>query len=287
MKFCPDHLLCVTEELIHLINGLDVSKANGPDGISVCMLKATADSIAPSLINLFNLSISNGQFPKTWKEARIAPIPKSTTKHSPSGYRPISLLSILSKLLEKHFHLLITDHLAEHHPLSEAQWGFQKGKSTLTALLSVTHDWLTHLDQNKDICCVFFDFQKAFDTVPHRILMERLKQLHLDAFIIAWLGSYLTARHQSVVVNGTTSQAIPVISGVSQGSFLGPLLFLIYIDTIPTLHLSEGTKLSLYADDILLYKIISSRDNYVHLQYDIDQVYGWSAANLMTFNASK
>ena len=117
--------------------------------------------------------------------------------------------------------------------------------------------------------------------------MERLKQLHLDPFIIAWLGSYLIAHHQSVVVNGTTSQAIPVISGVPQGSVLGPLLFLIYIDTIPTLHLSEGNKLSLYADDILLYKIISSTEDYVHLQYDIDQVYGWSAANLMTFNASK
>ena len=255
-EICPDHLLCVTEELVHLINGLDVSKANGPDGISVRMLKATADSIAPSLTNLFNLSISNGQFPKTWKEARIALIPKSTTKHSPSGYRPISLLSILSKLLEKHFHLLITDHLAGHYPFSEAQWGFQKGKFTLTALLSVTHDWLMHLDQNKDICCVFFDFQKVFDTVPHRRFMERLEQLHLDPFIIAWLGSYLTARHQSVVVNGTTSQAIPVISGVPQGSVLGPLLFLIYIDTIPILHLSEGTKLFLYADDILLYKII-------------------------------
>ena len=124
-EICPDHILCVTEELVHLINGLDVAKANGPDGISVRMLKATAESIAPSLTNLFNLSISNGQFPKTWKEARIAPIPKSTTKHSPSGYRPISLLSILSKLLEKHFHLLITDHLAGHHPLSE--WDSRKG----------------------------------------------------------------------------------------------------------------------------------------------------------------
>ena len=128
--------------------------------------------------------------------------------------------------------------------------GFQKGKSTLTALLSVTHDWLTHLDQNEDICCVFFDFQKAFNTVPHRRFMERLNQLHLDPFIIAWLGSYLTACHQSVVVNGKISQAIPVISGVPQGSVLGPLLFLIYIDTIPTLHFYEGTKLSLYADDI-------------------------------------
>ena len=199
---CPDHLFCTTQEIVQLIKGLDVSKANGPDGISARMLKATSESIAPSLTNLFNLSIAKGHFPKPWKAARVVPVPKSTTKHSPSGYRPISLLSVLSKLLEKHFHSLITDHLNEHHPLSDAQWGFQKGKSTLTALLSTTHDWLMQLDQNKEICCVFFDFQKAFDTVPHRRLMEKLKQLHLHPLIVSWLHSYLTKRQQSVVVNG-------------------------------------------------------------------------------------
>ena len=186
---CPDHLFCTTQEIVQLIKGLDVSKANGPDGISAHMLKATSESIAPSLTNLFNLSIAKGHFPKLWKAARVVPIPKSTTKHSPSGYRQISLLSILSKLLEKHFHSLITDHLSEHHPLSDAQWGFQK---TLTALLSTTHDWLTQLDQSKEICCVFFDFQKAFDTVSHRRLMEKLKQLHLHPLIVSWLHSYHT-----------------------------------------------------------------------------------------------
>ncbi len=162
----PDHLLCTTQEIEHLLKGLDVSKATGPDGISARMLKATSESVAPSLTSLFNLSITKGYFPELWKSARVVPIPKSTATYSPSGYRPISLVSILSKLLEKHFHFLIIDHLAEHHPLSDAQWGFQKGKPTLTALLSATHDWLIHLDQNKDIYCVFVDFQKAFDTVP-------------------------------------------------------------------------------------------------------------------------
>ena len=284
---CPDHLFCTTQEIVQLIKGLDLSKANGPDRISARMLKGTCESIAPSLTNLFNLSIAKGHFPKLWKEARVVPIPKSTTKHSPSGYRPISLLSILSKLLEKHFHSLITDHLNQHHPLSDAQWGFQKGKSTLTALLSATHDWLTQLDQNKEICCVFFDFQKAFDTVSHRRLMEKLKQLNLHPLIVNWLRSYLTKRQQSVVVNGTSSHPTHVISGVPQGSVLGPLLFLIYIDDISTLALSESSKLSLYADDMLLYKTISSTADYAELQQDIDLIYSWSTANLMTFNVSK
>ena len=284
---CPDELLCTPDEIVDIISSLDPSKANGLDGISVRMLKATSSSIAPSLSKLFNLSISHGHFPKLWKQARVVPVPKSTKKSSPSGYRPISLLSILSKILEKHIHSLITNHLHENHPLSDMQWGFQKGKSTVTALLSATHDWLMHLEQKREIACVFFDFQKAFDTVPHRRLMERLNQLQLDPYLIQWLGSYLTERQQSVVVNGTSSRTIPVVSGVPQGSVLGPLLFLIYIDTIPSLRLSVGTKLSLYADDILLYSVISSPEDYISLQHDIDQIYAWSVDNLMTFNAAK
>ena len=108
------------------------------------------------------------------------PIPNSSNnKHSPSGYRPISLLSIVSKLLEKHIHSLIFDYLNEHAPVSDVQWGFQQKKSTVTALLSATQDWLALLDQRKDTHCVFFDLQKAFDTVPHRKLMCKLEKLYL------------------------------------------------------------------------------------------------------------
>ena len=164
---------------------------------------------------------------------------------------------------------------------------FRREKSTLTALFSAKHDWVKHLDQNKEICCIFFDFQKAFDTVPHRRLMEKLKQLNLHPSILTWLCSYLAMRQQSVVVNGTSSHSIPVISGVPQESILGPLLFLIYIDSISTLQLSESSNLSLYADDMLLYKTISLAADYVELQHDINQIYGWSATNSMTFNSSK
>ena len=285
---CPDDYLCTPEEVAAMIAGLDVSKASGLDGISGRMLKSTAPSIAPSLAKLFNLSISNGRFPKVWKEARIVPIPKSSTnKNSPSGYRPISLLSIVSKLLERHYHALICEHLNAHQPISESQWGFQKKKSTISALLCATHDWQSQLDRNRETCCIFFDFQKAFDTVPHKRLMQKLEDINIHPILTSWIHSYLALRKQSVVVNGVSSMQSMVTSGVPQGSVLGPLLFLICINDLTNLHLSDGANLSLYADDILLYKVIYTDSDYVHLQQDIDNIFEWTLTNLMTFNSAK
>ena len=282
-----DDLLCTQEQVLNLLRNLDTGKANGPDNISARMLKETASSIAPSLTCLFNLSIANGQLPRLWKTASVVPIPKSSNnKHSPSGYRPISLLPIVSKLLEKHIHSLIFGYLNKHAPVSDVQRGLQQKKSTETALLSVTQDWLALLDQKMDTHCVFFDLQKAFDTVPHRKLMCKLEKLHLHPVLLTWLHNYLYGREQNVIVNGETSDPVKVISGVPQGSVLGPLLFLIYIDDITSLQLSEGTNVSLYADDMLLYKPISSDNDYVELQHDIDQVHVWSRKNGMQFNVT-
>ena len=268
-----DDFILTSEEVLHHIKRLDVTKANGPDGISGHMLKATSNSIATPLAKLFNLSLSRGKFPKSWKSASVVPIPKSNKKSIPSGYRPISLLSVVSKLLEKLIHSRISEHLAEHAPISDAQWGFQKGKCTVTALLSTTHDWLMQIHQRKDIYCVFFDLQKAFDSVPHRRLMERLAAVDLNPLLLSWLHSYLSEREQHVVMNGKHSRSVRVLSGVPQGSVLGPLLFLIYVTSITSIQLSESTKFSLYADDMLIYKPISTSSNYRELQEDINIIF--------------
>ena len=134
---------------------------------------------------------------------------------------------------------------------------------------------------------MFFDLQKAFDAVPHRRLMCKLEKLHLHPILLTWLHNYLYGREQSVIVNGETSDPVKVISGVPQGSVLGPLLFLIYIDDITSLQLSKGTKVSLYADDMLLYKPISSDNDYVELQHDVDKIHLWSRNNGMQFNVTK
>ena len=271
------------EEVFVLINKLDVNKANGPDCISTFMLKATASSIASPLAKLFSLSLTTGKFPKMWKIASIVPIPKLGNKSDPSNYRPVSLLSIVSKILEKIVYSLLWDHLLDTAPISDCQWGFQKGKSTTTALLSTTHEWCSQLDQQHDVLCVFLDFKKAFDSVPHRRLMEKLTQLGLQSNILSWLCSYLSGREQYVLVNGKHSKSTLVRSGVPQGSVLGPLLFLLYVNDITNLHRSDQSRLSLYADDMLLYKPITSNTSYAEIQQDVNSIFQWSKDNMLSF----
>ena len=284
---CPENILCTEEEIIHLLQNIDVSKSSGPDRISGRMLKGTAHSIAPSITKIFNMSITLGCFPQTWKLSNVVPIPKSADNTSPTNYRPISLLSVLSKLLERRMYSQITSHLETHHPLSTSQWGFQSGRSTVTALLETTHNWFQFMDTGKEVGAVFFDLQKAFDSVPHHALLDKLRDLQLSEFILKWICDYLTQRKQRVVVNGQTSETLPVLSGVPQGSVIGPLLFLIYIDGMMSVPLSQGSQLTVYADDILLYRPITCQGDFIALQEDINILDAWIEANYLQFNISK
>ena len=288
MNTCPEDLLCTVEEVTVLLKSLNISKASGPDGISARMLKATASEIAPSITALFNLSIRCNRPPRQWKKSHVVPIPKQKSNApTVADFRPISLLPVLSKLLEKHFHWLISDHISQFSPLSKTQWGFQPGKSTVQALLVTIDNWLQYLERGCDVGAVFFDFKKAFDSVPHIPLITKLQQLNLDPNIVSWVRNYLSDRSQCVVINGVCSEYLPVISGAPQGSVLGPLLFLIYINDLTDLDISMGSKIVLYADDILLYRPVSSDSDFVSLQRDINMIQTWASSNFMTFNESK
>ena len=281
-------MYCTIPEVEHLLHGLEISKVCGPDKISAQMLKYTVSSIAPSVTKLFNLSICLGRIPDCWKEAMIAPIPKSTSKSSdPGNYRPIFLTCILCKLLKKHIYGLMYEHLYNHHLLSDSQWGFRSGHSTVTALLSVTEEWLSALEHGKEVCAVFFDYRKAFDSVPHLALLKKLENLGFNDNILHWISGYLTSRSQTVVVNSESSLLAPVISGVPQGSVLGPLLFLIYINDLTEINLRDGAKITLYADDVLLFRVINSPEDFDRLQNDIDKVGNWSSINFLTLNRDK
>ena len=144
----------------------------------------------------------------------MVPIPKNQKLSDPSNYRPVSLLPILSKILERHVFMLIMDHLQRNRPLSAFQWGFLEGRSTVTALLHLTDQWLQALEVGHDVCAVFSDFRKAFDSVPHLPLMKKLHSLGLHEILICWLNNYLAGRSQVVVVNGSESSEAAVLSGV-------------------------------------------------------------------------
>ena len=283
---CPEELLCCEEEVLALLHNLEVKKASGMDGISAHMLKATAHSITPGITQLFNISIKLGRIPDLWKDARVTPIPKGGDPTDLKNYRPISLLSILSKLLERHMYAVITSHLNSSCPLSDCQWGFTPGRSTTGALVNAIESWHQILESGSNICAVFFDLKKAFDSVPHRPLLQKLASLNLDFHIYTWISHYLCKRTQCVGVGGVTSDTCSVTSGVPQGSVLGPLLFLIYIDDISRISISSGS-LTLYADDLVLYRPVRGPSDYRLLQEDIDAISLWTSTNYLSLNPSK
>ena len=166
---CPELFLIAEEYVATVLLNLDVSNSSGVDSVSAKMLKQTALSIAPSLTKLINLSITTGCFPEDWKIARIVPIPKADNRSSPANYRPISILPIISKVLEGHISSRIMNHLESVAPISSNQWGFMPGRSTTSAILSITNDCLQALDMGYDVCAVFFDIRKAFDSVLHTV----------------------------------------------------------------------------------------------------------------------
>ena len=278
-------LLCTEDDVLDLLLSLDTTKANGPDGISAIMFKATAPSIVKGVTILFNMSIKLGKVPTEWKTSAIVPIPKGGDTNQLNNYQPISLLSILSKLLERHMYKHVLKHIEVTMPLALQQWGFRSGRSTVSALLDVTHNCLQLMDMGKEVCAVFFDLRKAFDSVPHLSLLEKLKSTGISEHLLSWLYSYLNDRKQFVVLESENSTTTPVLSGVPQGSVLGPLLFLIYINDSASEQLNLGSKISIYADDLLLYREVSSSEDYHKLQDDVNTISNWVDKNRLTLNS--
>ena len=192
-----------------------------------------------------------------------------------------SLLSVLSKVLECHVFCLLSEYLEDKNIISDCQWGFTPKRSTTTALLTLTH---MHMEAGYEICAVILDIKKAFDSVPHRYLLYVVKDTGLHPVLLKWICSYLTNRSQRVVVDGTASSEVHTVSVVPQGSVLGPLLFLMYINSVTYLQLSQGSKLILYADDIVLYKPIKTYSDY---QSELDLFQAWSDRNRLVFNLKK
>ena len=240
------------------LRNLDASKASGPDGIPVRLLKDCSSQIAPKLCCLFNLSLNSGRIPSDWKSADVTPIHKRESKESVENYRPISLLPIISKALGRCVYQRFYEHVA--HLVSERQHGFLRNRSCVTQLLSVLHTIGHDLDRNTQTDVLYLDFAKAFDSVDHAILLQKLPSYGVTVPPLCWFEDYLTGRNQKVVMDGVASTWSPVTSGVPQGGILGPLLFVIFINDLPDFTV-KGTETALYADHTKLHDTITSTND--------------------------
>ena len=267
-----------------LLENLEISKATGPDGIPSRFLKDFSDAVAPPLTIIFKATLHQGCLPSEWKHATVVPVFKKGDRHLVSNYRPISLTCICCKVLEHIIYSSISSHLEKHNIICEEQHGFQKHKSCETQLIYTTHDFASVLNSGGEIDALFLDFSKAFDKVPHVRLYHKLEHYRICPQILNWIGDFLKNRHQRVVLNGISSTRCEVLSGVPQGTVLGPLLFNCYINDITNI---VNSKIRLYADDILLYRSIVSTEDSVLLQKDLDAIATWSKSWLMSFNYNK
>ena len=261
-------------------------KASGPDEISGKLLKTVGSEISEIYTFLFQTSLNQGKIPNDWKRAKIMPIFKKGDKSKPENYRPISLTSISCKLLEHIIYSNIINHLEKHKVLNDIQHGFRHRRSCESQLISVTNDFSNCLNNRSQIDSILLDFSKAFDKVDHKGLLMKLKHYGISGNLLEWIRSFLLNRQQTVLVDGKESKELSVLSGVPQGTVLGPLFFLIYINDINE-NLTPGTNLRLFADDSFLYREIRTTNDCRILQKDLNSLQNWELKWKMEFRPSK
>ena len=270
------------------ISQLSSKKSTGLDSVSPYFLKLSLPYIVESLTFIYNLSITTNTFPTAWKEAKVIPIPKTKTACDMSHFRPISLLSVLSKPLEKHIKLHLYTFMECQNLFHVLQSGFRQNHSCATALTHMCNKWLSSVNESLLNGAVFLDFKKAFDLVNHDLLIKKLRIYSNNESTTSFLSSFLSERKQSVQINGNLSSSRHINKGVPQGSILGPLLFCIYINDLP-LHISNpAVDCYLFADDGTLSTADKSIGNLQQtLQTEINNVLSWSEANHMIIHPDK
>jgi len=278
----------ITEEMVlEQLQSLRVDKSPGKDGVHPRVLKELTDEIVGPLTQIFQKSINDGKLPDEWREASITPIYKKGDKSDPANYRPVSLTSVPCKMLERIIVNELITHIRNNDLTCEQQHGFTHGKSTITNLLEAMDVWTEALSHGLPVDVIFLDYAKAFDTVPHERLLRRVESFGIGGSLLQWIRNFLTQRRQQVVVNGSASSWKPVISGVPQGSVLGPLLFTIFVSDIPE---KIQNFVSLFADDTKIYAATQKCEQSAHtscLQADLNSLQEWSVKMQMRFHPDK
>lgn len=272
--------------VLAMLRKLDSRKSPGPDCLPNGFLKRYADQLSVFLTRIFQTSLASGEVPYDFLVARVKPLFKSGDKLAISNYRPISITSSCCKMLEHVIAGFIHEFLAERNILSPYQHGFRKKMSTVTQLVTTVHHFSAALDESGQVEVVFLDFSKAFDKVPHDKLLYKLEFIGLPDCILNWIRAYLSNRKQYVDINGCFSHSLAVTSGVPQGSVLGPLLFLLYINDLVSV-IPEAVSVRLFADDCIVFREIRSPDDCVVLQESLFQIERWCEEWGMMLNAAK
>ena len=271
-------------DIARQLKNLDPNKSTGVDLVSSRLLRECQEELVLPLKLLFNKSLQEGIVPSLWKCANVTPIFKKGNKCEAGNYRPISLTSVVIKILERIIKDKITSFLDRHKLIIDSQHGFRNNRSCLTNLLEFYNYIFSNYDERVPSDIIYLDFKKAFDTVPHKRLLIKLKAHGMGDQLCSWVENWLTNRKQRVVINGEASDWLHVTSGVPQGSVLGPLLFLIYINDI---DFGVSSKISKFADDTKLGGKALTIGDCESIQKDLDNLNNWSEKWLLKFNKDK
>ena len=279
-----EYIIITASIVFDELNKLKTDKSPGPEGWPLCIFKECSEHLSIPLSILFNKSFQSGVLPSEWRIAFVTPIYKKGSQHLASNYRPVSLTSTVVKVMESIIKINVLEHLTSNDLLTSHQFGFLRGHSCTTQLLHVMDILTKSLDQGVPIDVVYMDLQKAFDTVPHKRLLYKIEYYGITGNLLRWIAGFLSNRRQCVVLNGIKSSWQAVKSGVPQGSILGTLLFLIYVNDLPR---SISSQVFLFADDTKLIRSISTLADHVQLQTDLDNLTKWCDAWQLNFNATK